>query len=89
MSPTDPELSLPGRWVVLHCADLYWAVCSGLAHTGEILARLVQQTVLLLKQNKHFSRLSAGDQAELCQANILPCILLCLAPLYSPTPTQR
>ena len=62
---------------------------SGLANTGEILARLVQQTVLLLKQNKHFSRLSAGDQAELCQANILPCILLSLAPLYSPTPTQR
>ena len=89
MSAADPELSLPGRWAVLHCTYLYWAVSSGLANTGEILARLVQQTVLLLKQNKHFSRLSAGDQAELCQANILPCILLSLAPLYSPTPTQR
>ena len=35
--------------------------------TGEVLNTLVQQTVLLVKQNKHFRSLTVDDQAELCQ----------------------
>ena len=39
-------------------------------NTGEVLNTLVQQTVLLVKQNKHFRSLTVDDQAELCQVAI-------------------
>ena len=39
----------------------------GRVSTGEVLNTLVQQTVLLVKQNKHFRSLTVDDQAELCQ----------------------
>ena len=40
---------------------------SGRFNMGEILNTLIQQTILLMKQNKHFSVLSSDDQAELCE----------------------
>ena len=40
---------------------------SGRLNVGEILNTLIQQTVLLMKQNKHFRALSSDDQAELCE----------------------
>ena len=42
----------------------------GRVSTGEVLNTLVQQTVLLVKQNKHFRSLTVDDQAELCQVAI-------------------
>ena len=40
---------------------------SGRLNLGEILNTLIQQTILLMKQNKHFRTLSSDDQAELCE----------------------
>ena len=40
---------------------------SGRLNMGEILNTLIQQTILLMKQNKHFRILSSNDQAELCE----------------------
>jgi len=52
-------------------------------NTGEVLNTLVQQTVLLVKQNKHFRSLTVDDQAELCQANVLVTIVLSCTSLYT------
>jgi len=55
---------------------------SGKLNMGEILNTLVQQTVLLMKQNKNFKNLSVEDQAELCQANVMVSIVLSCVSLY-------
>ena len=51
--------------------------------TGHILNTLVQQIVLVIKQNKQFRSLSSEDQQELCQANVMVAIFLSCLNLYS------
>ena len=45
---------------------------TGRLNIGEILNTLIQQTILLMKQNKHFRSLSSDDQAELCEVRATP-----------------
>ena len=45
---------------------------TGRLNIGEILNTLIQQTILLMKQNKHFRTLSSDDQAELCEVKATP-----------------
>ena len=40
---------------------------SGRLNLGEILNTLIQQTILVMKQNKHFRALTHEDQSELCE----------------------
>ena len=56
---------------------------AGRVDTGDILNTLVQQTVLVMKQNKQFRSLSLEDQEELCQANVMVAIFLSCVNLYS------
>ena len=46
-------------------------VTGGRLDTGGLLNTLIQQTVLVMKQNKLFRSLSLSDQSELCQANVM------------------
>ena len=50
---------------------------------GCLLNTLIQQTVLVMKQNKQFRSLSLADQSELCQANVMVAIILSCVNLYS------
>lgn len=56
---------------------------SGRLNTGDILNTLIQQIVLLMKQNKYFKNLTVEDQAELCQANVMVAIVLSSVNLYT------
>merc|ERR1712079_542055 len=47
---------------------------SGRLNLGEILNTLIQQTILVMKQNKHFRALTHEDQSELCETNVMVCI---------------
>ena len=51
--------------------------------SGCLLNTLIQQTVLVMKQNKQFRSLSLTDQSELCQANVMVAIILSCVSLYS------
>jgi len=44
---------------------------------------LIQQIVLLMKQNKHFKSLSIEDQSELCQVNVMVSIVLSCFNVFS------
>merc|ERR1712241_1110890 len=55
----------------------------GRVDTGGLLNTLIQQTVLVMKQNKQFRSLSLADQSELCQANVMVAIILSSVNLYS------
>ena len=56
----------------------------GRLDAGCLLNTLIQQTVLVMKQNKQFRSLSLTDQSELCQANVMVAIILSAVSLYSP-----
>jgi len=58
-------------------------VAGGRLDTGGLLNTLIQQTVLVMKQNKLFRSLSLSDQSELCQANVMVAIIISCINLYS------
>ena len=55
----------------------------GRLDSGCLLSTLIQQLVLVMKQNKQFRSLSLADQSELCQANVMVAITLSCVNLYS------
>lgn len=76
---TDRQISNARKFLLVR------AVLSpgGKVDCGDILNTLVQQTVLVMKQNRQFRSLSLDDQEELCQANVMVAIFLSCVNLYS------
>ena len=57
---------------------------TGWMNTGDVLSTLIEQTVLLLKHNQHFTSLSLPDQTELMEANAMVAAVISCCPLYNP-----
>ena len=57
---------------------------TGWMNTGDVLSTLIEQTVLLLKHNQHFTSLSLPDQIELMEANAMVAAVISCCPLYNP-----
>jgi len=56
---------------------------SGQVNIADVLSTLIEQTVLLLKHNKHFTSLPKEDQAELVEENVMVASLLSCFQLYN------
>merc|ERR1711892_1577490 len=56
---------------------------TGQVNTADVLNTLIEQTVLLLKHNQHFTALSKNDQTELMEENVMVASLLSCFQLYN------
>lgn len=56
---------------------------NGKINIADVLSTLIEQTVLVLKHNKHFNSLPKGDQAELVEENVLVASLISCFQLYN------
>merc|ERR1711892_1435645 len=56
---------------------------TGQVNTSDVLNTLIEQTVLLLKHNQHFTALSKTDQTELMEENVMVAALLSCFQLYN------
>ena len=57
---------------------------TGCVNTGDVLSTLIEQTVLLLKHNQHFTSLSLPDQTELMESNAMVAAVISCCSLYNP-----
>ena len=53
-------------------------------NVNDVVHTLVEQTVLVLKQNQDFKSISANDQAELLETNVMVATIITSLELYSP-----
>ena len=80
---TERQVKNSRKFLSFHQDDRNVFLSTGQINTSDVIHTLVEQTVLVLKQNKDFRTLSLKDQTELLESNAMVVSLMTNIELYN------